>query len=106
MKQNQRTIIKKQRGTQNYQNSIYGGGDDHYSLVLSSNPDMMSDQSSIRGDTSNNPSMYRNGGVPRWGTGTSSIHSSSQSRRISRMGHSAKALALKLLENDRKQKKR
>ncbi len=106
MKQNQRTIIKKQRGTQNYQNSIYGGGDDHYSLVLSSNPDMMSDQSSIRGGASNNPSMYRNGGVPRWGTGTSSIHSSSQSRRISRMGHSAKALALKLLENDRKQKKR
>ena len=111
LNQNKRKITKMQRGTQNYKNSIYGGGDDHYSLVLSSNSDMMSDQSSIRGGASsiawsNKSSMYHNGGVPRWGTGTSSIHSSSQSRRISRMGRNAKALALKLLENDRKQKKR
>ena len=41
------------------------------------------------------------GGLPRWGSGTSSIQSSSQSNRINRMSNSARALALKLLEKDR-----
>ena len=106
VRKNPTKSVKKQRNTQDYQNSHYGGGDDHYSLVLSStygdedNMSMMSGRSnSVAGTRSR--MRYGGGGLPRWGSGTSSIQSSSRSNRINRMSNSARALALKLLEKDR-----
>ena len=104
------STVRKQTNTKDYRNSQYGGGDDQYSLVFSSSrggASSITGRSSMMDSASRLTSASRYRSVPHWGSsGVSSIHSSSRSNRIKRMSHSARALAIKLLDMDHGRRQR